>query len=91
MVAARALIADGADVIVPGEIPLNVLLASEGIRRVDDVPLIDSLAVTLKTTEMMVDLRVTTGLAPSRRGWRHAAPRRERVEEVLAFYGGPAR
>jgi Asp/Glu/hydantoin racemase len=90
LASARALIADGADVIIPGEIPLNVLLASEGIRRVDDVPLIDSLAVTLKMTEMMVDLRSTTGLAPSRRGWRHAAPRRERVEEVLAFYGGLA-
>ncbi len=84
---ARRLIGAGADVIIPGEIPLNVLLASEGVSRVDDVPLIDSLAVTLKMAEMMVDLRASTGLAPSRRGWTHAAPPRERVLAVMDFYG----
>lgn len=85
--AARRLIAAGADVIIPGEIPLNVLLASEGVHRVDDVPLIDSLALTLKMTETLVDLRKTAGLEPSRRGWAHAAPPRARVEEALRFYG----
>jgi allantoin racemase len=87
MKAARSLIAAGADVIIPGEIPLNVLLASEGVQRVDDVPLMDSLALILKMTETVVDLRKMTGFAPSRRGWEHAAPQRERVEEVLRFYG----
>ena len=87
LAAARRMIATGAEVIIPGEIPLNVLLASEGIRRVDDVPLIDSLAVTLKMAEMMVDLKASTGLAPSRRGWSNAAPPRERVKQVLEFYG----
>jgi len=86
--AARDLIARGADVIIPGEIPLNVLLASEGVNRVDDVPLIDSLALTIKMTETFVELRRTTGLAPSRMGWRNAAPRPERVEEVMDFYLG---
>ena len=38
------MIADGAEAIVPGEIPLNVLLASAGVREVDGVPLLDSLA-----------------------------------------------
>ncbi len=85
---ARRLIDAGADVIIPGEIPLNVLLASEGVSRVDDVPLIDSLAVTLKMAEMMVDLRgnehqaraQSTRLDP-------AAPPRERVLAVMDFYG----
>lgn len=86
-VSARRLIDAGAEVIIPGEIPLNVLLASEGVSRVDDVPLIDSLAVTLKMAEMMVDLKATTGLSPSRRGWSNAAPPRERVRQVLDFYG----
>jgi Asp/Glu/hydantoin racemase len=86
--AARDLIAKGADVIIPGEIPLNVLLASEGISRVDDVPLIDSLGLTIKMTETFVDLRKSTGLAPSRRGWRNAAPRAQRVTEVMDFYLG---
>lgn len=87
LAAARRMIGAGAEVIIPGEIPLNVLLASEGISRVDDVPLIDSLAVTLKVAEMMVDLKASTGLAPSRRGWSNAAPPRERVKQVLDFYG----
>jgi allantoin racemase len=86
-IAARRLIDAGADVIIPGEIPLNVLLASEGVNRVDDVPLIDSLGVTLKMAEMMVDLKESTGLSPSRRGWMNAAPPRERVRQVLDFYG----
>lgn len=85
--AARTMIAAGADVIIPGEVPLNVLLASEGISRIDDVPLIDSLAVTLNMAEMMVDLKSRTGLAPSRRGWSNAAPQRERVKTILDFYG----
>ncbi|MGI8895470.1 MAG: aspartate/glutamate racemase family protein [Casimicrobiaceae bacterium] len=86
-VAARQLIADGADVIICGEIPLSVLLASARVNRIDDVPVMDCLAVTLKMAETMVDLRSSTGLAPCRRGWRHAKPRRERVEQVLQFYG----
>jgi Asp/Glu/hydantoin racemase len=86
--AARDLIARGADVIIPGEIPLNVLLATEGVNRVDDVPLIDSLGLTIKMTETFVDLRASSGLAPSRRGWRNAAPRPERVAQVMDFYLG---
>lgn len=85
---ARRLIAEeGADVIVPGEVPLSLLLASNGVARVDDVPVIDTLAVTLKMTEMMVDLRRATGLAPSRHGFMNSTPGRERLDQVMAFYG----
>lgn len=87
-VAARALIADGADVIIPGEVPLNLLLASEGVCRVDDVPLIDGLGLTVKMAETMADLKASTGLAPTRRGWHNAAPRPERVAQVTDFYFG---
>ena len=58
------MIASGADVIIPGEIPMNVLLATEGVHRVDDVPVIDCLGVTMKMTETMVDLKAASGLAP---------------------------
>lgn len=85
--ASRRMISAGADVIIPGEIPLSLLLASEGINRIDDVPLMDSLAVTLKMAEMMVDLKASTGLAPSRRGWSNAKPPKDRVKAVLDFYG----
>jgi len=84
---ARALIAKGADVIVPGEMPLNILLARNGISRVDDVPIIDGLAVTLKMAEMMVDLKSNFGLYQTRKGWFGKAPERERVEQLFDFYG----
>ena len=77
----------GADVIVPGEMPLNLLLAANGISRVDDVPIVDGLAVTLKMAECLVDLRRSVGLKQSRHGWMSAAPQPGRVEELLAFYG----
>jgi Asp/Glu/hydantoin racemase len=85
--AARRMIAAGAAAIVPGEIPLNVLLASEGVREVDGVPLIDCLGATLKQAEAMVDARAAGG--PPRRpdGWSTSAPPRERVRQVLDFYG----
>jgi len=84
---ARELIAQGADVIVPGEMPLNVLLAVNGVNRVDRVPVIDGLAVTIKMAEMLAELRASTGLGASRHGFFGERPPRERVDEVLAFYG----
>lgn len=78
--AARRLIAAGARAIIPGEIPLNVLLASTGKREVDGVPLLDSLALTLQAAERST--------RPAKRaGWLGAKPPRERVEQVLRFYG----
>ena len=84
---ARALIRDGADVIIPGEMPLNVLLATNGLVSVDGVPIVDGLAVTLKLAESLVDLRRTAGLRQSRHGFMGAAAAPERIEEVLSFYG----
>lgn len=84
---ARSLVARGADVIVPGEMPLNILLATHGVNRVDDVPIVDGLAVTMKMTELLVDLKQSVGLTQSRHGWNGAAPQPGRVEELLSFYG----
>lgn len=85
--AARRLIAAGADVIIPAEVPMNLLLASEGVHSVDGAAVMDSLGLTLKMTETAVDLRRSTGAGPARRDWAHAAPRPERVEQVLRYYG----
>jgi allantoin racemase len=86
--AARAMIRDdGADVIIPGEVPLSMLLAKNGITRVDDVPIMDTLAVSLKMAELMVDLARATGIRHSRHGFFNAAPSPARVEEVQRFYG----
>jgi len=78
---------DGADVIIPGEVPLNMLLATNGISRVDNVPIMDSFTCTLKMAELMVDLRRATGIAHSRQGWANSAPPKERLDAVEKFYG----
>ena len=73
--AARKMIADGADVLIPGEAPMCVLLARNGINRVDDTPVMDSLAAWIKMAESLVDLKRTCGLSPAGAGifrrWRH--------------------
>lgn len=85
---ARAVIRDhGADVLIGGSMPLSVLLASNGISRVDDVPIVDGLAATIKTAEMMVDFKRASGLSVSRHGWFNSAPPPSRVRQVIEFYG----
>lgn len=86
--AARAMITDdGADVIIPGEVPLSMLLAVNGVNRIDDVPVIDTLACALKMAELMVNLRRTTGISHSRHGFFNSVASSARVDEVAAFYG----
>ncbi|MGG5811112.1 aspartate/glutamate racemase family protein [Falsiroseomonas sp. CW058] len=84
---ARALIARGADVIIPGEAPLCLLLAKAGVAEVDGVPVLDAVTATVKAAEMMVGLRRIAGAKPSRRGYFQAQPPRARVKELLDFYG----
>ncbi|MCB8882637.1 hypothetical protein ACELLULO517_20500 [Acidisoma cellulosilytica] len=86
-VAARKLIALGADAIIPGEAPLCLLLARHGISRIDDVPVIDALGATIKLAELSVDLRRLTGLAPANRDYFSRKPPRERLLELLNLYG----
>lgn len=85
--AARAMIARGADVLIPGEAPLCVLLASQGVAEVDGVPVLDALSAWVKCAEMLVDLRRQSGVGGSARGYFHEPPQRERLREVAAFYG----
>ncbi|MEI6383575.1 MAG: aspartate/glutamate racemase family protein [Betaproteobacteria bacterium] len=84
---AMKLVEQGADVIIPGEMPMNILLATHGINRVKDVPILDGMAVTLKMAETFVDLKQSIGLSQSRHGWMNAKPPRERVDQVMEFYG----
>lgn len=84
---ARGMIKDGASVIIPGEMPLNLLLAANDVRNIEGVPIMDGLAVTLQMAEYLVNLKRTTGLTQSRDGFFGAAPDPGRVMEVLSFYG----
>jgi hypothetical protein len=77
----------GADVIVPGELPLNLLLTGAGVQTIAGASIIDGLATSFKFAEMLVDLRRVSGMKPSRHGFFHAAPERKRFEQVLEFYG----
>jgi hypothetical protein len=77
----------GADVIVPGELPLNLLLTGAGVREIAGATVIDGIATSFKFAEMLVDLRRLSGMKPSRHGWFHAAPDPQRYEQVLEFYG----
>lgn len=84
---ARKLIAQGADVIIPGEAPLNVLLAQNGIAEVDGVPILDSLATWIKQAETLGDLRRLCGIKTSRKGYFHSLPDPGRISEIFSFYG----
>jgi Asp/Glu/hydantoin racemase len=86
-ISARALIAAGADVLIPGEVPLGVLLARAGVSDVDGVPVVDALAATVQAAEAAVVTRRATGLRPNRHGLFGAMPPRGRVLELLDFYG----
>lgn len=85
--AARAMIKEGVDVIIPGEAPLCALLMKHGVTRVDNVPIVDALGVAVKMAESMVDLRRSSGLLPARRGYFTEQPPRERVKELIKLYG----
>jgi Asp/Glu/hydantoin racemase len=84
--AARGLITAGADVIIPGEAPLCVLLASQRVSDVDGVPVLDALSAWVKQAEMLVDLRQQNGIRGSTRGYFHEPPNRERLKEIASFY-----
>ncbi len=83
--AARGLIAAGADVIIPGEAPLCVLLATHGVSSVDGVPVMDSLSAWVKAAETLVDFRAQ-GIRGCDRGYFHERPDPQRLDELLSFY-----
>ncbi len=85
--AARQRIAEGAEVIIPGEAPLCVLLAAQGIAEVDGVPVLDSLSCWVKHAEMLVDLQRQSGVQRCQRGYYNEPPSHERIDQLMAFYG----
>ncbi|MGK5113213.1 MULTISPECIES: aspartate/glutamate racemase family protein [unclassified Geodermatophilus] len=85
--AAREVVDQGATVIVPGEGPLNVFLADQGVARVDEVPVLDSIGTCLQVAELRAAQYRRTGLRPSRRGFHHAQPPRALVDAARDFYG----
>jgi Asp/Glu/hydantoin racemase len=70
---ARKLIAQGAQVLIPGQLYLSEAIARAGLSRIDEVPVLDGLAATLKMAEAMADLK-RFGISVTRRGYAHARP-----------------
>lgn len=87
--AARRAIAEGATVIVPGEGPLNVFLADQGVVEVDGVPVLDSLGTCARVAELRGAQHRDSGIVPSRVGFYGAQPPRELVDAARSFYGVP--
>jgi hypothetical protein len=48
---------------------------------------LDSIGATIKMAETLVDLRRTSGLAASRKGYFRRRPPAQRIEELMRFYG----
>ena len=84
--AARGLIAKGAEAIVPGEAPLNVLLAMNDVCEVDGVEVIDSLGAWVRAAEVAVDER-RAGTGSAGAGYFGAIPDPIRRDEILDYYG----
>jgi allantoin racemase len=85
-VAARQLIGKGAEAIVPGEAPLNVLLAMNGVTEVDGVEVVDSLGAWVRAAEEAVDM-LRAGKVAAGTGYFGAIPDPVRRDEILDFYG----
>lgn len=79
--AAREALADGADVLVPAEGILSVLLADRGITRFENAPVIDVFGVTWSYALMLANLRRTIGLGTSRLG-RYEQPNPDLLESL---------
>ena len=84
--AANKAIELGADVIVPGEGPMNVFLATHGISRIGDVPIVDSFAAGIKMCESLTDLQKNSGVSITRKGYFNAKPPEEAVQKLRSFY-----
>ncbi|NHC41795.1 hydantoin racemase [Bacillus sp. MM2020_1] len=85
--AAESAISQGADVIVPGEGPMNVFLATFGISRIGDVPVVDSFGAGIKMCESLADLKRISGVYMTRRGYYNSKPPAEAVARLREMYG----
>lgn len=86
--AARRVIAQGAEAIIPGQLYLSEAIARAGVTRIDEVPIVDGLAATLKMAEAMADLK-RLGIGVTRRGFAHARPGREMIEHARRVHSRP--
>ena len=83
---ARLTIQDGAEVIIPIGGMASLFLAKSGLKEIDGVPVLDTITIAVKVTEMMVKLKELTGTFVSRR-LSFASPPEEILRQVMQDYG----
>jgi allantoin racemase len=87
--AARRAIAQGAEALIPGQLYLSEAIARARLTRIDEVPIVDGLAATLKMAEAMFDLK-RLGIAVTRRGYTHAQPPQDMIDHARRLHGRPS-
>ena len=83
---ARKTIEAGSEVIIPIGGIASLFLAKSGLSQIDGVPVLDTISIAIKMTEMVVKLNKITGTFVSRR-LSFAAPPEEILQEVCRDYG----
>src|SRR5258708_38943339 len=83
--AARRAISLGAEALIPGQLYLSEAIARAGVTRIDEAPIVDGLAATLKMAEAMADLK-KLGISVTRRGYTHARPPKDVLEHARKFH-----
>lgn len=83
--AAAALVARGAEVIVPGCGLLNLFCQRHGLSQVNGATVLDVTGALLKTTESMVVLRRASGTSVSRVGYYAGPAAADRQKTLAAF------
>lgn len=78
---------DGIDAVIPGEAPLGLLMQLAGVHRVDETPVIDGIATTVKAAEMLVGLEQCSHMKVTRQNYFYARPPEARIQELIEFYG----
>jgi allantoin racemase len=81
----RKVIAEGADVIIPGEGVLNEFAFSRGITSCDGVPILDGNSTVWQYAILMANLHQKNGLIVSRR-FSYPKPSRETMDSIRAFH-----
>ena len=84
---AEDLIRKGADVIIPGEAVLCVLLASHGVSQANGVPVLDALGSVIQMAEMFGEQYRKGAFQVNRRNYFTRKPGADRLSELVSFYG----
>ena len=83
---AKKPIERGAGALVPGFGGLSVFMAEHGMREIDSVPIVDGVAVVIKTAEMLVDLK-NMGIMRSKKGLDISPVSKEELLAARKIYG----